>query len=194
MGHDPHPAERERLRAALTRVTDVFVSRNATAEDLSAWSGIVEGYADQLDSAPPESVLWGIGNRGLMAVRGILAPPGFASPPVVAGDAVTAIATFGADQEGHRGLAHGGSIAQAFDYLVGLLDWPGSGTVYTSELVVRFLKPVPLQQQLTFDARVEAVDGNARRVSARATLGSSVHATAEATLVVKPPAPTRTAP
>jgi hypothetical protein len=173
MGHDPHPAERERLRAALARVTDVFVSRNATAEDLAAWAGIVEGYADQLDSAPPESVLWGIGNRGLMAVRGILAPPGFASPPVVAGDAV---------------------IAQAFDYLVGLLDWPGAGTVYTSELRVRFLKPVPLQQQLTLEARVEAVDGTARRVSARAILGNTVHATAEAELVVKASTPARKAP
>jgi len=74
MDHDPHPMERERLRVALSQLLEAFVERDASAEDLNTWAGVVERFGDGIREAPPASVLWGIGNRGVFVVRGILAP------------------------------------------------------------------------------------------------------------------------
>jgi len=181
----PHPAERERLRSALIRAVDVFVSREATAEDLAAWAGVVEDFAHRLEERPPESLLWGVGSRGMFAVKGMLAANGFESPPALAGDTLTATVVFGPDQEGHRGLAHGGSIAQAFDYLCGMFEGASGRRPYTSELTVRFLRPVPVGARVALEARIESVDAARRTVSARALIDGRLHAECDAVLVMK---------
>ena len=53
MDHDPHPMERERLRVALSQLLEAFVERDASAEDLNTWAGIVERFGDRVRDAPP---------------------------------------------------------------------------------------------------------------------------------------------
>ncbi|MBK7724602.1 MAG: hypothetical protein IPI33_04985 [Dehalococcoidia bacterium] len=187
MDHDPHPVERERLRVALSRLLEAFVERDASAEDMNTWAGIVERFGDRIREAPPASVLWGIGNRGVFAVRGILAPAQFTAPAARAGETFSATVVFGADQEGHSGLAHGGSIAQAFDYLFSALDAYGQDMCFTSELSVRFLRPVPLHQSATFEVSLDGIDGALRKASGRASVGGRTCAEATAVLAVKRP-------
>jgi len=179
--------ERERLRVALSQLLEAFVERDASAEDLNTWAGIVERFGDRIREAPPASILWGIGNRGVFAVKGILAPAQFTAPAARAGETFSATVVFGADQEGHSGLAHGGSIAQAFDYLFSALDAYSQDMCLTSELSVRFLRPVPLHQSATFEVSLDGIDGVLRKASGRASVGGRSCAEATAVLAVKRP-------
>lgn len=185
--HADHPIERERLRSALQRTFDVFVDRSATAAELETWAGIIEEFAEGLEARIPESVLWGIGDRGFLAVQGLLRPPDYVTPSPEPGDRVRASVTFSGEQAGHRGLAHGGSIAQAFDHVVEMFDTFAEGTLYTAELNVRFLKPIPVHRQVNLEGEIEGNDAGRRRVLCSALLEGVIHAEADAVLVLKRP-------
>lgn len=183
---DRHLAERERLRAAALRMVEAFVTRDATAEQLTQWSEIVERFADGLEGAPPGSVFWGISNRGYFTVRGLLEPPGFVAPPSRVGDWLRGTIVFREEQAGHHGLAHGGSIAQAFDYLLSVLDIADEATTtFTRELNVRFLKPVPLQREVVFETTVVDRLPSAIAVEGRAVCDGKVCAEATAILALR---------
>jgi acyl-coenzyme A thioesterase PaaI-like protein len=184
--HTDHRVERQRLRMALERTFDVFVDRSATAAELGTWAGVMEEFAEGLEGRTPESVLWGIGDRGFLAVQAILKPPDYIPPAPQPGDRVRASVTFGSEQEGHRGLVHGGSIAQAFDHVVGMFDTFATGTLFTAELNVRFLKPIPIGRQINLEAEIAGTESGRRRVACRALLGDVIHAEADAVLVLKP--------
>jgi acyl-coenzyme A thioesterase PaaI-like protein len=166
-------------------MVEAFVTRDATADQLIAWSETVERFVDGLEGAPPGSVFWGISNRGYFSVRGLLEPPNFVPPPSQAGDGLTGTVVFGEEQAGHRGFAHGGSIAQAFDYLLSVLDFAAEADTFTRELSVRFLKPIPIGQPVALETAVEARDARSATVSGRAVLAGTVHAEATAVLVFK---------
>ena len=178
-------AGRERLRSAMARVIEVFVSREGTAEEFATWSGIAETYAARLEGAPPESVMWGLSSRGSFAVEGLLTPAGVAAPPAVSGDTATAVVTFGAEQEGHRTLAHGGTIADTFDHVFTLLFPMGTGRVFTAELSIRYLRPVPLARPVQFEVEVVSEDGNRRRAKGRASIDGVICVEADGEFVLK---------
>jgi|GEM_PF-5954872 len=184
---DPHPEERERLRRAVVAMAEAFVTRDATAEQLSQWAGVVERFCEGLEGAPPGSVFWGIGNRNYFAVRGLLEPPGFVAPPSAAGDVFSGVISFGEEHAGHHGFAHGGSIAQAFDFLLSSTEFGADTVTYTSELTVRFLKPVPLHRQAVFETVVRSRDQRSATIDGRALVDGVVHAEATARVVFKRP-------
>lgn len=189
MDQDPHPAERERLRTAVSEMVNAFVSREATAGQLTTWAEVVERFTRQIEGCPPESVLWGIGSRAIFGAAAILTPAGYVGPRGETGDTVTASVTFGAEQEGHRGFAHGGVIAQTFDSVLGMFDTAGAGRRFTRELDVRFLKLVPLNEPVTFEGRILATEGPRTRIHVRACIGEAVYAEAEGVMVTKQSAP-----
>ncbi|MGE3075221.1 MAG: PaaI family thioesterase [Dehalococcoidia bacterium] len=189
MTADPFPVERQRLRNAIELVIDRLVDREATPDELNAWAGILESFAERATASPPEALFWGIsGHRGIMGAMGIQGSAGFTVPPSTTGDTMTARLTFGGRHEGHRGLAHGGLIAQAFDDFCGMFDTFVPGIRYTGQLNVRFLKPVPLDKDVVFDGSVAAKDGSRTFIEARASIDGVVHAEADAVMVAKSPA------
>ena len=184
---DVFPEERDRLRRAVAATIESFVTRDATAEQLTAWAGILESFNSRVADVPPEAVLWGIsGHRGIMGVMGIASPGGFSSVSSSTGDSISARLTFVERHEGNKGLAHGGMIAQAFDDFCGLFDPFVPGIHYTGQLNVRFLKPVPLEKDVTFEGAVIAKEGSRKYIEAKATIDGVVHAEADAMMVAKP--------
>jgi acyl-coenzyme A thioesterase PaaI-like protein len=174
---------RERLRAAVSRVLDVFVSRQATPDELNTWAGVSERFAGTLEARPPESVMWGYGSHGLMSVCGVAVRGKVEAPAARSGDGVTATVTFGQEHEGHRGFAHGGAIAAAFDDLFGMLQMFHEPPIVTAELTIQYLLPVPLHSPVQLEARVDEVLGRRVRVSGRASLGGRLCNEAEAVFV-----------
>ncbi|MGE0599887.1 MAG: PaaI family thioesterase [Dehalococcoidia bacterium] len=180
------PAELQRLRTAIELVIDRFVDREATSEQLDAWASILESFAEHAAASPPEALFWGIsGHRGIMGVMGMQGSAGFAPSPSLAGDTMTARLTFSSRHEGHRGLAHGGLIAQAFDDFCGLFDTFVPGIRYTGQLTVHFLKPVPLNKDVLFEGAVVAKEGSRTMIEATATIDGVVYAEANAVMVAK---------
>jgi acyl-coenzyme A thioesterase PaaI-like protein len=177
---------RERLRAAVSRVVDVFVSRQATAVELNTWADISEQFAASIEDRPPETVMWGYGSRGVMSAHGVVLPGKVAAPAPQAGDSITATVTFGQEHEGHRGFAHGGAIAAAFDDLFGMLQLFRDPPIVTAELTIRYLVPVPLRTVVQLDARVDDVSGRRVKVSGRATFNEGVCDEAEAVFMTVP--------
>ena len=67
------------------------------------------------------------------------------------------------------------------------LDAYGQDMCFTSELSVRFLRPVPLHQSATFEVSLDGIDGVLRKASGRASVGGLTCAEATAVLAVKRP-------
>ena len=189
MATESHPAERARLRSAVSRLLDVFVAREATAEQLTSWAEVVEPFVDRVEQHPPDSLFWGLGNKGIFAVDGVTSAAGVHPPVVETDDSVRALVTFGVEQQGHRGLAHGGAIAHTFDDLFGSFHTASTAIPFTSELNIRYLKPVPLEREVVFEAEIAAVERRQVRAIGRALIDGVVHVEADALFVRADPHP-----
>jgi acyl-coenzyme A thioesterase PaaI-like protein len=181
-------AERERLRAAVARILDVFVSREGTPEQFTTWAQTAETFAATVEKNPPDSLLWGLGAKGVLAVEGILTPAGVEAKPTGENDSVAASVVFGPEQEGNRGMAHGGTVAHAFDVLFGTFNLFAKYPTYTSELTIRYRKPVPINQEITFEGEVDRMDGRYLHLRGRAVREGVILAEADATMVIAPKA------
>jgi acyl-coenzyme A thioesterase PaaI-like protein len=73
---------------------------------------------------------------------------------------------FGRRYEGAPGLLHGGTLAAAFDELMGFATIFSGGPGMTRELTVRYLRPTPIEVELRFAARLDRVEGRRLFVSA----------------------------
>lgn len=106
------------------------------------------------------------------------------------GDRVTTSIAFDKRYQGYSNVVHGGLVSTVLDEtMVTLINRMGRLAV-TGELRVRFLKPVPVGEPISFSAALEERRGRIFRVSARAELpdGETV-ARAEATCVDMGPMP-----
>jgi acyl-coenzyme A thioesterase PaaI-like protein len=74
---------------------------------------------------------------------------------------------------------HGGSIAAAFDEILGLTQSLSGQVGMTGTLTVRYRQPTPLHTDLSFEGRLDGVSG--RKVLASAKLYAGEDLTAEAT-------------
>lgn len=177
---EPTEVARERLRTAVTRVVDVFVSREATAGQLNTWAEISERFASQIEGLAPETVMWGFGSQGVLAVNGVVTLGKVEAPAPQAGDFVKATVRFGSEHQGHAGFAHGGVIAAAFDEIFGMLQPFRDPPIVTAELTVRYLSPLPLHRLVELEARIDEMSGRRVKVSGRASSDGRVYAEAEA--------------
>lgn len=80
---------------------------------------------------------------------------------------VAAHMTFGPAHEGPPGLVHGGFISAAFDIVVSAAATEVEPFNVTRWLKIRFLRPTPLGERLTFSAAARPAEGRLIEVEAR---------------------------
>ena len=113
-----------------------------------------------------------------------LAPPLHAS---VEDGVVVGRARFGIAYEGPPGCVHGGSIAAAFDEVLGLAQTLSGRMGMTGTLTVKYRRPTPLHAELRFEGRVESVEGRKVTTSGRLLAGGELTAEATALFVAISP-------
>jgi acyl-coenzyme A thioesterase PaaI-like protein len=87
--------------------------------------------------------------------------------------------SFGSAYEGPPGCVHGGSIAAAFDEILGLTQSLSGQVGMTGTLTVRYRQPTPLHTDLRFEGRLDGLSGRKVLTSSKLYAGEAL--TAEAT-------------
>jgi acyl-coenzyme A thioesterase PaaI-like protein len=174
---------RDRLWSALTRVMRSFTDRPASDEQLATWAGLVERFAETIESTPPEHVFWAYSDRGILAAQGVHSNGALGVREVEAGQSLEAEMQFAPRRHGAPDAAHGGDVAAAFDGVMGTLFAAMQPRVVTKRLDIRFLAPVPAGSTGRFDVRVTGVEGRLTRVAGELIAGGRTCATAEAEFV-----------
>lgn len=92
---------------------------------------------------------------------------------------------FGPETEGPPGHAHGGSMAAVLDEVLGLAAWTAGYPVVVGNLNVGFRNLLPLEQVVTVDSYVAAVNG--RKVTVRGCIrqGETVFAEGECLCIAR---------
>lgn len=89
--------------------------------------------------------------------------------------------------EGAPGRAHGGIVSAVFDDVTGFVIGFIREPAFTGELTVRFVAPVPVEEELTIRARLVGRERRKLFISAEATAGDQVIATCRATYITVDP-------
>lgn len=102
---------------------------------------------------------------------------------------VGAAFTGGPLHQGHNGLLHGGFIAAVLDEAMGRSNRnagvPMEQPVVTAELTTKFIRPIPLGQEMRVYGKVERMDGRKRFTSGEIVDGEgNVMASATALFIV----------
>jgi acyl-coenzyme A thioesterase PaaI-like protein len=184
-------AEKRRLASAMRQVIDHLVSVDAPAEALRETAIALEEFAGSLTGLPRTSRLQGYAeaaNSGdvyavfdqspLIGLSNPLSPP--IRLKAVEGR-VTGNVVFGSAFEGPPTCVHGGFVAAAFDEVLGFAQCEVGTPGMTGQLTVRYLKPTPLHQNLTFDAGVDRIEN--RKIFASGKLFAGETLTAEASAI-----------
>jgi acyl-coenzyme A thioesterase PaaI-like protein len=187
----PPPEQRaafHRLATAIRTTISLMMDSNAPAAELDAASATLEAFNAQLAAGPRDRPLWGYAEPATSGDTGafydsspLSGPANPLAPPMtlrVDGDEVFGTAVFGLAYEGPPGHVHGGFVAAAFDELLGLVQSSTGNPGMTGTLVVRYRRPTPLHQELTFRGRVERTEG--RKIFTTATLHAGETLCAEA--------------
>ena len=92
---------------------------------------------------------------------------------------------FGPETEGPPGHAHGGSMAAVLDEVLGLAAWAAGYPVVVGNLNVGFRNLLPLEEVVTVDSDVAAVNG--RKVTVRGCIrqGETVFAEGECLCIAR---------
>lgn len=123
----------------------------------------------------------------------VVGPLNAIAPPVTFlfdGERMSGTGTFDAPYSGPPGTVHGGVVAMVLDELLGAVNACLGLAAYTGTLRVRYERPTPIGEELTFDAWVERTEG--RKVFTVGTIsdGGTVTARAEGVFIrVEQPIP-----
>jgi acyl-coenzyme A thioesterase PaaI-like protein len=181
--------QKRRLAAAMRLVIERLVPSNAPTEELRLAAEGLERYAEALRAHPRLEKVTGhsesanAGNVGAFfdqsPLIGLANP---LAPPITIGKSGerTALATvrFGSAYEGPPGSVHGGFVAAAFDEVLGFVQSLSGNPGMTGTLVVRYLEPTPLHEELRFEA--EWVRSEGRKIFCEGKLIANGVVTAEA--------------
>lgn len=164
------------LGDALRELLDVAVRCELPAETLSMAAEDARAITDSLSlrtrelSKPPSVDDLAVGVRMLNPVIGQGNP---VAPPLtveIVDDGVEGRCTLGAVHEGPHMFAHGGMSALILDQILGHAAAAAGNVGVTTDLTVRYRRPVPLGVPLRVWARATEVDG--RRTSAEAGIAT----------------------
>ncbi|MBC8375528.1 MAG: PaaI family thioesterase [FCB group bacterium] len=75
---------------------------------------------------------------------------------------------FGKLAQGPPGHTHGGAISAVFDELMGACCWVNGYPAMTAQYTTRFFKPLPLEKDVLYCAKIKIIDGN--KINLRAKL------------------------
>jgi acyl-coenzyme A thioesterase PaaI-like protein len=171
----------------MARLAETFRSATAT---LAAGAARERSFAEISREPEADDVPDGgeIGHFDACFVTGEASPVGLAATVRRDGDGLVASLRVPRAFEGMPGYAHGGILLAAFDDLIGLtIGRMMRISAPTVHVEVDFRKPVPLGTEVEIRTRLASEDGRKRMVSAIARVGDTVHAEAQALLIVLPP-------
>jgi acyl-coenzyme A thioesterase PaaI-like protein len=141
-------------------------------------------------AAPPDSD-FAMGRPGSgfedRAVGGQSNPTGVELDVVFEGDEVVATFVLHRAFEGAPGRAHGGIVSAVFDDITGFVIGTIGEPAFTGELTVRFVAPVPVEEELVIRTRLEGRERRKLFITAEATAGEQVVATCKATYITVDP-------
>lgn len=182
--------QKRRLANAMRLVIERLVPSNAPEDELRRAADGLERYAEALKKHPrlknihgyPESA--NAGDVGAFFDQSPfigLANP--LAPPITVGKSgersAVATVTFGSAYEGAPGCVHGGSVAGAFDEVLGYVQSLSGKGGMTGTLTIRFRNPTPLHTELFFEAEIVRIEGRKIFTVARLYAGDTLTADAE---------------
>jgi len=164
---------RERLAAAIRRISGVAVGRPLTEAQLHEAAGTLEVVATTLESVAEDRKRTrrqptpDMDPSELFDTSPVIGKSNPVAPPVtvwsVEGEdgrpEVRGEVTFGYPYEGPPTCVHGGVIAELFDELLGVANIITSTPGMTGTLTVRYRKPTPLLTRLDLVARQTGSEG-----------------------------------
>lgn len=89
-----------------------------------------------------------------------------------------------AEYQGWQGMVHGGIISALLDEVSAYAGMTVGSTVVTGELTTRFLKPVPVEQEISVSAQVVKQTRRVVMVVAQLVMQGQLLASAEAKMIV----------
>jgi len=167
--------------AALVDATRVLIATqrmaDAPADALERATALVEAATEllaphRIDGIPGQNALRAASpDRGQFATGDparffpyspVVGPLNAIAPPVVFtfdGERMTGHGTLAAPYTGPPGTVHGGVVALVLDELLGAVNACLGLGAYTGTLTIRYERPTPIDQALTFDAWVDRTEG-----------------------------------
>lgn len=164
-------AEKRRLAAAMRNVIENLVTSDAPADELARAANGLERYAESLTRHPRhygrmkfvdviggEKSFRGVSNE----LNPIIGQSNPLAPPLdmwIEDQAACGRVKFGWAYEGPPGCVHGGYVAAIFDQFLGFAQTMTEMPGVTGTLEVRYIKPTPVNAELTLRGRVLSVEG-----------------------------------
>jgi len=183
-----------RLAEAVRSLVSETIATGADAATLTAAAATVEGIAtmfstqprgmlhplDPNPAVPHDPHVWSEWSA-VMGMSHPLAPPLHIRRE---GDVAVATATYGAQYEGPPGCLHGGFIAAAFDDVLGAAQTLSERAGHTGTLSIRYAAPTPLEVEVRYEGRMDAIEGRKLRCSGTLHHGKILCAEAEALFII----------
>ena len=134
-----HWGAKRRVAQAIRNLTDVLVTSTPPTEQLHEIATALEEQAAMFAKSPRLN-MWIDGNKAFGTVR------------------------CGYAYEGPPGHIHGGFVAAILDQFLGMAQLAGGMPGMTGSLEIRYLRPTPLNTELSLEAAVEPAGGRKTRV------------------------------
>jgi len=179
-----------RALVAVQRVADAPLDALEHATDLVREATelltphVVDGIPGQnaLRAAYPDRSQFATGDPArFFPYSPVVGPLNAIAPPVVFtfdGERMSGRGTLPAPYTGPPGAVHGGVVAMVLDELLGAVNACLGLGAYTGTLTIRYERPTPIGEELTFDAGVDRTEG--RKVFTVGTISANGDVTARA--------------
>lgn len=201
----PHTREwaaKRQLARVLHQLNELAVTCNASVEEIEARTAELQAVADTLSAAPRclgtlafvqtgDHGSYGQINHELNAVGGHSNPLAPELNIWLEGAVAHGVARCHHAYEGPPGFVHGGYVAAIFDQFLGMAQIAGGRPGMTGSLSVRYLRPTPLDSELTLRAEMAESSGRKTIMHGEMMAGGKVTATAEG-LFIEPQRPIQT--
>lgn len=187
-------AAKRRLADELRHLIEVLVTSSNDAESLNAVADIVHEQAEALKQSPPVLGRFAYekaddGKYGSMpSIAYELSPLDGRANPIAApmnvwidheNAEVKGDVTMAWQYEGPPGCVHGGFVAAVFDHFLGIGQKLSNDPGVTGTLSIRYIKPTPLNTQLTLIGKVKSEQGRKKVLVAEMWAGDVLTASCE---------------
>ena len=128
----------------------------------------------------------GAGNASLWEGHCVIGASNPHAPPVeldTTAEVVVGRVQWGAAYEGQKGYVHGGALASALDVVLGHAAAKAGRPAVTGTMTLRFLRPVPIDADVTLEASLVDVDGRKVRVHAAMVVDGETAVVGDATFI-----------
>lgn len=159
----PSP-RREALRACASAARHVIATMAETTADTASLARAADHLAAAAallardEGQPPANDRTELGKEHgpMFGLSRPMAPP---MDLYVEGETVVGEVTFGVAFEGPPGHVYGGSIASAFDDVLGVAPQTDDEVAVTVGLTVRYVRRTPIGEPLRFEGRITSIEG-----------------------------------